>query len=130
MEMKKMTMSVTNGSITFENREDRAEEIPWNRHPRFKGVSLKHLVKGADTEGMVSCHIVRLDPEAVLEDHVHEGQWELHEVVEGDGTFFLGLRETSYWPGQMAVIPKGVTHKVVAGKSGLLLRATFFPASV
>lgn len=130
METKETAGCAADGSIVFVDRDCRAGEIPWNQHPRFKGVYLKHLVTGADTGGMLSRHVVRIDPDAVLEDHIHEDQWELHEVVEGEGTFALGSRETPYCPGRMAVIPKGAAHKVVAGKNGLVLLAKFFPALV
>ncbi|WP_028315061.1 cupin domain-containing protein [Desulfatibacillum aliphaticivorans] len=128
METQEITDSLTNGAITYIDKEEAAGDIPWNQHPIFQGVYLKHLVKGADTQGKLSCHIVKLDPEAVLEEHVHEGQWELHEVIEGEGVFFLQNKETPYHPGRLGVIPQGVEHKVAAGKSGLVLLAKFFPA--
>ena len=68
------------------NGTQNAADIPWQDHPAFAGVSLRHLVTGADTEGRLSCHIVRLAPGACLAGHVHDGQWELHEVVDGAGT--------------------------------------------
>jgi mannose-6-phosphate isomerase-like protein (cupin superfamily) len=120
--------NITAGSTTYVDRDDAVREIAWNPHARFEGVSLKHVVRGTDTAGLLSCHVVRLDPGAVLDTHFHETQWELHEVVDGEGMFVLGLRETPYFPGRMAVIPKGAAHKVIAGKDGLLLLAKFFPA--
>lgn len=130
MKTQEITDSLTNGAITYIDKEEAAGDIPWSRHPKFKGVYLKHLVKGADTQGRLSCHIVKLDPRAVLEEHVHEDQWELHEVIEGEGAFFLQNKETPYHPGHLGVIPEGVEHKVAAGKSGLVLLAKFFPALV
>ena len=128
MQARRITGCMTNGSTTFMDREDATGEIPWNKHPKFKGVYLKHVVRGTDTEGMLSCHMVRMDPNAVLEEHAHAGQWELHEVIEGEGKFVLASRETRYYPGRMGIIPKGTKHKVIAGESGLFLLAKFFPA--
>lgn len=102
----------------------------WMPHPKFAGVWLKHLVRGADTDGGLSCHLVRLEPGACLESHVHEGQWELHEVVSGSGTAGLDGREATYAPGCLAVIPRGAPHAVQAGDAGLVLFAKFFPAAV
>jgi mannose-6-phosphate isomerase-like protein (cupin superfamily) len=130
METREITACMTNGSITYRDREDAIENIPWNQHPKFKGVFLKHIIKGADTDGMLSCHIVKIDPDAVLEDHVHENQWELHEIIEGEGRFILESKETLYHPGRMGIIPKATKHKVIAGKSGLVLFAKFFPALI
>lgn len=128
METRESMAYMTKGSITFMDRDDAAEEIPWSPHPKFKGVNMKHLIKGIDTDGMLSCHMVRIDPDAILEDHSHENQWELHEVIEGEGKFILESKETLYYPGRMGMIPKGVSHKVIAGKNGLILLAKFFPA--
>jgi quercetin dioxygenase-like cupin family protein len=130
METKDMVSCMANGTTTYLDREDAAGEIPWNQHPKFKGVYLKHLIKGADTEGKLSCHMVRIDPDAILEEHIHENQWELHEVIAGEGKFVLDEKETPYNPGRMGMIPQGIMHKVVAGKSGLVLLAKFFPALI
>jgi mannose-6-phosphate isomerase-like protein (cupin superfamily) len=130
METKEIVVCLANGTATYVDRDDAAEEIPWNQHPKFKGVYLKHIIKGADTEGKLSCHMVKMNPDAILEEHVHGNQWELHEVIEGEGKFFLGTKETPYFPGRMGVIPRGTNHKVIAGKSGMVLLAKFFPALV
>jgi len=128
MEAGEIASSMAKGSATYVDRDVAMGEIPWHPHSKFKGVFLKHVVTGADTEGRVSCHLVRIDPNAVLEDHAHDGQWEIHEVIEGEGRFMLGSKETPYRPGRIAVIPKGVRHKVIAGGDGLFLLAKFFPA--
>lgn len=128
METKELTACITNGSTTYMDRDEERERILWNEHPKFRGVFLKNIIKGADTGGMLSSHIVKIDPKAVLEEHIHENQWELHEVIEGEGSFVLGSKETIYRPGHMGVIPKGTKHSVVAGENGLILLAKFFPA--
>jgi mannose-6-phosphate isomerase-like protein (cupin superfamily) len=122
------TREIMAGYITFIDRDVPVEGILWNAHPKFRGVFLKHLIKGTDTGGMLSCHMVRIDPNAIREDHVHENQWELHEVIEGEGSLILESKEEPYYPGRMGIIPKGVSHKVIAGKNGLVLLAKFFPA--
>ncbi len=128
MEPGEMGAFFANGSITYVDRDDASAELPWNPHPAFKGVSLKPLIKGADTGGAMSCSLVRLEPAAVLETHVHENQAELHEVIDGGGTLVLDSKERPYHPGRMGLIPKGTRHRVVAGKDGLFLLAVFFPA--
>jgi mannose-6-phosphate isomerase-like protein (cupin superfamily) len=121
---------LADGSIFLEDAELSAENIPWSPHPAFSGVSLKHLVSGRATDGRLSCHLVRVEPGKVLETHVHDQQWELHEVMGGSGNAMLDERSVPYAPGTMAVIPRGVKHRVQAGKDGLLLCAKFFPALV
>jgi len=128
METQRISECMASGSITYVDRDDQVEQIQWVAHPKFKGVYLKHLIKGVDTDGKLSCHLVKMDPSAVLEEHIHESQWELHEVMEGQGGFILDTRESSYYPGRMSIIPKGLKHKVIAGTNGLVLLAKFFPA--
>jgi quercetin dioxygenase-like cupin family protein len=119
-----------NGAINYRDRIDNASQIDWMEHPTFQGVYLKHLIKGAETLGQLSCHLVKVDPGCALLDHMHDPQWELHEVIEGEGICTLDQREVRYYPGQMAMIPQGTHHQVVAGDDGLLMLAKFFPALV
>ena len=105
-----------------------ADALAWNDHTSFKGVSLKHLVRGEKTEGKYSCHLVRVRAGHEIGDHMHEGRWESHQVIEGDGTLTLGDRKVEYVPGVTAVIPEGLKHKVIAGDTDLYLLATFVPA--
>ncbi len=130
MKSEEIATRMENGSTIYLNREDASKEIPWEKHPKFDGVCLKHLIKGADTEGKLSCHMVRIDPGAVLDEHIHDVQWELHEVISGDGEFLLNTKKNTYYSGRMALIPKGMNHKVIAGKNGLILLAKFFPALI
>ncbi|MDO9632672.1 MAG: cupin domain-containing protein [Humidesulfovibrio sp.] len=106
--------------------------LPWNPHPRFAGVALKHLVTGADTDGALSAHLVRISAGACLESHTHDNSLELHEVVQGSGVCTLGEREAIYRPGVCGLIPAGVAHSVRAdaeqdGKD-LYILAKFAPA--
>ena len=128
METKEFAACVEEATVVYLDRTDVISECPWSKHPQFKGVYLKHIITGKDTGGILSCHMVKIEPNHILEDHVHERQSELHEVIYGDGQFILEATESSYHPGAMGMIPKGSHHKVCAGKSGLVLLAHFYPA--
>ncbi len=128
METREFSACMANGTIAYLDRDEAVGHIEWIEHPKFKGVFLKHLVKGADTDGQLSCHLVKLDPGCVLEEHTHESQWELHEVIAGEGDCILGAKALPYHPGRMTVIPKGTPHQVAAKGEGLVLLAKFFPA--
>jgi mannose-6-phosphate isomerase-like protein (cupin superfamily) len=130
METNASYSTILNGVVIYLDREEAVADLPWNAHAKFRNVYLKHLVKGADTEGRFSCHLVKIDPNAVLEDHIHENNFELHEVMEGNGTFTLETKEAEYYPGSVGLIPQGKKHSVMAGENGLLLMAKFFPALV
>ena len=104
------------------------DTLKWNPHPTFKGVYLKHLITGKETDGKLSCHIVKIDPGCILDTHMHDGKIELHEVAGGSGTMYLDKQEIGYSTGRICLIPANMQHKVVAGKDGLYLFAKFTPA--
>ncbi|MFH1035214.1 MAG: cupin domain-containing protein [Pseudomonadota bacterium] len=105
-------------------------QTPWNPHPAFKGVFLKHLLKGADSGGLFSCHLVRVDPGQEIGTHLHEGRYELHEVVAGRGVCQTMGQELEYIPGVSALMPPDVDHRIIAGDEGLWIMAKFMPALV
>ena len=103
------------------------ESLPWNNHPAFAGVALKHLITGKDTDGKFSCHIVRIDTGCEIGTHIHEGKWELHEVVKGKGYCLLENEKVDYDAGIVTAIPADLPHSVVAEEQ-LYLLAKFVPA--
>lgn len=115
------------GKTVFEDAEHSAATRPWTPHPKFSGVRMKTLVGTVETGGEFSCHLVRIDPGCTLDDHVHEEQNELHEVLEGTGVMTLGGRDARYRAGTLGVIPRRSPHAVRAGEDGLVLLATFVP---
>ena len=123
-----ITTPLSTGMLYFMDRAQEIENIDWLPHPKFDGAFLKHLIKGADNDNHASCHLVRINPGCRLDDHIHESEWEYHHVIEGEAKGYLDGKEMVYTPGVIAVIPKGVVHKVVAGESGLVILATFLPA--
>lgn len=117
-----------NGIVIRTGGDTPARTLDWNPHPAFPGVSLKHLVTGRDTDGRFSVHLVRLQPGAEIGEHVHETNWELHEVARGSGQLSLDGRSIPYHPGVAAALPENEPHTVRAGDEGLRLFATFIPA--
>jgi quercetin dioxygenase-like cupin family protein len=125
---KETSSPLVGGILFFSDRHDEVEKLPWIPHPKFEGAFMKHLIKGADNDNLASCHLVRVNPGCLLTDHVHDNEWEYHHILEGEGTGYLDGRPLAYETGTIAVIPKGVTHKVIAGPEGILILATFLPA--
>lgn len=121
---------IDKGKIVCIDKEVDVENLKWNAHAKFKGVFLKHLVKGEDTEGKFSCHLVRVESDCEIGEHIRKDKWELHEIISGEGKGILIGKEISLKSGISIVIPKGVKHKVIAGKDGLYLLAKFIPALV
>ena len=116
------------GSVSGSAGGKATESIAWTPHPAFAGVSMKHLVTGADTNGTSSVHLVRVNPGCCIGDHIHNGKTEIHQVVAGVGRCLLEEREIAYAEGVVAVIPADRPHSVFAGESGLFLLAVFSPA--
>ncbi len=121
---------ITESKIFSVEKDVDVGELNWNAHPKFKGVFLKHLVKGDITDKRFSCHLVKVEAGCEIGEHIHENNWELHEPIEGIGKGFVREKEINYEPGISVVIPEGVKHKVVAGNEDLYLLAKFVPALV
>lgn len=128
--MEAYCSSRRNDTVVVPGQTIATESLPWNPHPKFTGVSLRHLVTGKDTGGRLSLHHVRVDPGCSIGDHAHTGQVEIHDVLDGTGTCTLEGRVISYTPGVTGVMPADQVHRVDAGKEGMLLLATFVPPLV
>ncbi|MCK9579482.1 MAG: cupin domain-containing protein [Methanoregula sp.] len=128
--MKTPQPSGRHGTVIVPGRTVEPESLPWNPHPKFAGVSLRHLVTGKDTVGLVSLHHVRIDPGCAIGDHIHAGMVEIHDVLTGEGTCTLEGSAISYTPGVVGVMPADQVHRVEAGDNGILLLATFSPPLV
>jgi quercetin dioxygenase-like cupin family protein len=130
MNNKMISTQIFHGTVHFIDHHEKISDLEWTKHPQFKGVHLKNMIKGVDTSGLFSSHLVKIDPDCCLDTHCHENQLELHEVIEGDGICRLVENTFNYHLGKMAVIPKGENHLVQAGRNGLTLLAKFFPALI
>jgi quercetin dioxygenase-like cupin family protein len=126
--MNQLFKQFETGEVALAEGGYHSADKPWNAHPSFKGVYLKHLVTGAETGGQLSCHLVRIDPGCAIEDHLHDGKLEIHEVIGGSGECMIEQKAVPYTAGQLAVIPANLTHRVVASGEGLELFAKFAPA--
>lgn len=100
----------------------------WKQHPAHAGVALCLLVGKDDSAGALSTLLVRLDRGAAIVSHRHEAEVEQHIVLEGNGVLTLDGEPFDYRPGQVAVIPRGHEHAVVAGANGMVMLAVFSPA--
>jgi quercetin dioxygenase-like cupin family protein len=121
---------IGNGKVFGLDKEIDASDLAWNEHPSFKGVYLKHLVKGEMTDNKFSAHLIKIEAGYEIGEHIHNGNWELHEPIEGNGKGYLGDKEIDYKLGVSVAIPEGVNHKVVAGDNDFYLLAKFVPALV
>ena len=126
--MKSIYEELMNSKVYFFNADKDISKAEWNTHKQFEGVSLMHLIKSCDTESTASIHIVRIMPNCEIGSHIHENSLEVHIVIEGEGKMSLEDKEYAYQPGTVALIPKGMSHKVSANEKGLKLIAFFSPS--
>jgi quercetin dioxygenase-like cupin family protein len=128
MELQKIADNFINGSVTFIDKSVSVSDLEWNSHPVFKGVYLKHLIRGNETDDKLSLHIVKIDPGCKIGDHFHAGKAEIHSVIEGNGKCRIENLDIIYQQGSFALIPADKNHSVIADKEGLLILAKFLPA--
>ena len=113
------------GRLTVAGRLPALAVGPWKEHKDFPGVFLKSLVMPELTEGLLSCHLVRIEARRGIGRHAHGTSLELHEVVGGSGVCLTPEGEIAYLPGSMAILPAKTPHEVRAGENGLWLFAKF-----
>lgn len=117
-----------NGILYMNENAVIVNELSWNEHPVYKGVFLKHLIKGENTNQQLSCHLVKIEPDCEIGLHNHAGKSELHEIVDGSGYCVIENNKFNYAAGITGFIPADANHLVKAGEQGLFILAKFFPA--
>lgn len=126
--MKALFDKFNEGTFTSPYGKKTFAELPWNPHPTFEGVELKHLLTAADTNGEFSFHLVKIAPNKSIGEHIHAAQLETHEVIAGSGVCTNEGIRIPYECGVVTILKKGTPHSVDAGDEGLYLFAKFIPA--
>lgn len=116
------------GTLILPSSQIDFKSIDWSLHAKFEGVALKHLITSKDTNGVFSYHLVYIEPNKKIGQHIHETQLETHEVIAGSGVCVNNGKELSYEVGAISIFPAGIEHEVKAGSDGLYLFAKFIPA--
>ncbi len=114
-----------NGTLVNAGLKKDVSACAWDKHKDFLGVSLKNLLTAEQTDGLFTCHLVRIEPNCKIGMHTHVASIELHEVIKGSGVCLTEQGEVPYVPGTMAVIACNAPHEVRAGEDGLCLFAKF-----
>ena len=113
------------GVVAALGKRRETSRLAWNPHKDFPGVFLKNVVTADQTDGLFTCHLVRIEPDHKIGLHTHPASIELHEVIQGSGVCLTEQEEIPYTPGTVALIACNAPHEVRAGKNGLSLFAKF-----
>jgi quercetin dioxygenase-like cupin family protein len=113
------------GTLAAGDKRIELAALPWRAHQQFAGVFLKDLVTRAETGGLFTCHLVRIEPGQAIGWHTHPDSIELHEVVGGEGMCRTEQGDIRYVPGTMGIMAARSKHKIDAGENGLFLLAKF-----
>ena len=106
---------------------DKISNIKWDKHPKFSGVFTKTLLTSKNSSNNLSAMIVKIDPLHEIGDHIHEGKYELHEILSGDGIGTIEDKKIEYKTGVISLIPGDIHHSIKAGDNGMILLAKFTP---
>ncbi|MBN1186281.1 MAG: hypothetical protein JXB49_28650 [Bacteroidales bacterium] len=116
------------GELYFNGERFDIENFVWDEHPVYKGVYLKHIIRGENTDNRLSCHLVKINPGCEIGIHNHTGKNELHEIISGFGHCMIEETKLDYRKGVIGFIPADKYHSVKAENDELFLLAKFFPA--
>ena len=119
-------MNITYVNDIVEGFENNFVGIEWKRHPEYAGVWLKELLGLAESNNVFRSLMVKVESGCELFEHIHDNNWEMHEVIAGNGVARIEGIKQKYTPGAVAVIEKGLKHSVQAGDEGIVLLAKFF----
>ncbi len=100
-----------NGKLVLPEKEAGFAEIEWLKHPTFRGVELKHIITAKDTDGKFSYHLVRIDPDCSIGNHIHETQLETHEVIKGSGKCVNAGSTIPYESGTISIMRQAYRMK-------------------
>ena len=90
-------LQTAEANVIFTREERKSmEEILWNKHATCPGVYLKHLVKGSETGGQFSCHLVKVEAGCEISEHIHANNWEIHEIVSGQASGYLEEKRDAF----------------------------------
>ena len=117
-----------NGTVYIHGEKiDGISNIKWDKHPKFAGVFTKTLFTGKDSNNNLTAMIVKIDPNHEIGDHIHEGRYELHEIISGYGIGTVEDKKIEYKSGIISLIPSDIHHSIKAGDDGMTLLAKFTP---
>ena len=106
----------------------RVDEIPDERHPFLKGVTMKTLLSRRDDRADTTCIIVRCSRGSEIEDHTHPEQDDIIYVLEGRATMWIeGHGEFKLEAGTFVSVPKGRRHRTYDVTEDLLIYDVFTP---
>ena len=106
----------------------RIDEIPDERHPFLKGVTMKTLLSRREDGADTTCIVVRCPRGSEIEDHTHPEQDDIIYVLQGRATMWVEDHgEFKLEPGTFVSVPKGRRHRTYDVNEDLIIYDVFTP---
>ncbi|MDR0747177.1 MAG: cupin domain-containing protein [Helicobacteraceae bacterium] len=96
-------------------------------HPTFNGVYMKSLIAYDKSAKRINAMLVKIEPRCKIGDHLHDQEFELHEVIYGQAEATINGVSAAYKTGVISLIAPNVKHSVKADETGVVLLAIFTP---
>lgn len=95
---------MNNGNVFINGKEVRTiSNITWDKHPKFDGVFTKNIFVGTESNN-INAMVIRIEPNHETGMHNHEGKYELHKIIDGNGEAIIDNTKVQYLPGVVSLI--------------------------
>ncbi|MDR0664491.1 MAG: cupin domain-containing protein [Helicobacteraceae bacterium] len=121
-----MQTAFENGAI-YINSARLGADADYRRHPTFSGVYIKSLIAYDKSERRLNAMLVKIDPRCEIGDHLHDKEYELHQIIGGEAEAIIDGKSVAYKAGVVSLIAPNVKHSVKALEAGAVLLAVFTP---
>ncbi len=128
--MNEFTNCLEKAAVLINDEKQNIGGLEWHKHPSFKGVYLKHIIKGESTDNRLSIHLVKIEKNCEIGRHIHDKKLEVHTVICGRGSLIMDGRTTEYYPGVCSLIPDNLFHTVRAFDEDMYILAKFTGALI
>ena len=106
----------------------RLDSVTETAHPFLENVGMKTLYSKRDDGADVTCFVVRCAVGSEIEEHVHQKETDIIQVLQGKAMMWVEDRgEFILESGVFVVVPKGLRHRTYDVEEELLIYDVFTP---
>jgi len=87
------------------------QDVEFQQHPKFKGVSIGWLMNGGDGGPAMSCAVVKMSSEAAVKAHTHPFEDDVVYCLQGTAKMWMDdVGNIDVSKGTFIRVPAGVAH--------------------